>query len=209
MYTLPKLTLSYNALEPHFDAKTMEIHHTKHHQTYVDKLNAALTSINYDAPERVEDLISNLKDVPESIRNAVRNNGGGHANHCFYWSLLSPQGGGQPSGKLLEALNTTFGSFDAFKKAFQEKAANHFASGWAWLILTPQKKLAITSTPGHDSPLMRDIVHADSLGKPLIVVDVWEHAYYLKFQNRRSDFLSAFWNVVSWPFVEALFDLNH
>lgn len=195
-HTLPPLPYSPGSLEPSIDARTMEIHHGKHHQTYIDKLNAAISGHSELETKELTPLISNLGEVPEGIRGAVRNNGGGHANHCFFWETLSPQGGGQPVGKLAEEINQTFGSFDNFKDAFTQAALNRFGSGWAWLIQTSSGELAVCSTPNQDSPLMEGI--ADQTGKPIIGLDVWEHAYYLNYQNRRPDYVSAFWNVVNW-----------
>ncbi|MDD4347997.1 MAG: superoxide dismutase [Opitutales bacterium] len=199
-YTLPSLEYSYDALEPHFDARTMEIHHTKHHQAYITKLNSAM---NDDASKPVETLISDLASLPESIRGIVRNHGGGHANHSFFWKILSKNGGGKPTGGLAQAIDQTFGSFDAFKEAFANAAANRFGSGWAWLVVTPEGKLAVTSTPNQDNPLMKGFV--DVPGKPVIGLDVWEHAYYLLYQNRRPDYIQAFWNVVDWTKADANF----
>jgi len=199
-YTLPSLEYGYDALEPHFDARTMEIHHTKHHQAYITKLNSAM---NDDASKPVETLISDLASLPESIRGIVRNHGGGHANHSFFWKILSKNGGGKPTGGLAQAIDQTFGSFDAFKEAFANQAANRFGSGWAWLVVTPEGKLAVTSTPNQDNPLMKGFV--DVPGKPVIGLDVWEHAYYLLYQNRRPDYIQAFWNVVDWTKADANF----
>lgn len=200
-YQLPKLNYSYEALEPHIDAKTMEIHYTKHHQAYVDKLNEAISSAGYAAPKNVDDLISDLDKVPEKIRTTVRNNGGGHANHSFFWEILSPNGGKEPTGKLAEAIKKTFGSFDAFKEKFNEAAKTRFGSGWAWLCVNPEdKSLYIDSTPNQDSPLMKGVVK--TVGIPILGLDVWEHAYYLHYQNRRPDYIAAFWKVVDWKKVE-------
>ena len=207
-YELPKLAYAYDALEPHIDARTMEIHHTKHHQAYITNLNNALASANYAAPECVGALVSDLAKVPESIRTAVRNNGGGHFNHRYFWKLLAPQSagaGGAPKGKLAEAINATFGSFDKFKEEFGKAAATRFGSGWAWLVLTPAKTLAIGSTANQDCPLMGKAV-AGIEGRPLVALDVWEHAYYLRYQNRRPDYVAAFWNVVNWNFVETRYE---
>ena len=188
-YTLPALGYDYNALEPFIDAKTMEIHHTKHHQAYVNNLNAALEK----HPEFNLDLEVFLKDlnlVPEDIRTAVRNNGGGHFNHAFFWDLLKVNNGALPEGDLLAAINRDFGSFDNFKDLFSKAAATRFGSGWAWLILNNEGKLEVTSTPNQDTPLAE--------GKPLLGLDVWEHAYYLNYQNRRPDYVSAFFQIVDW-----------
>lgn len=196
-YQLPKLNYSYDALEPYIDAKTMEIHYTKHHGTYVAKLNEAIASVNYDAPEDVNVLISDLKKVPESIRPAVRNHGGGHANHSFFWEILAKNAGDLPKGVLSEAINKEFGSFDAFKEKFAAAAAARFGSGWAWLCAKPDGSLCVCSTANQDSPLMSGVVECP--GTPILGLDVWEHAYYLHYQNRRPDYIAAFWNVVNWP----------
>ena len=195
-HTLPSLTYSTDSLEPHIDARTMEIHHGKHHQTYVDKLNAALANEENLSGMKVNDLIKDLTIVPEPIRQAVRNNGGGHSNHTFFWKMLSPNGGGVPHGTLADAISSTFGSLDAFKELFANAALTRFGSGWAWLIKREDGSLAVTSTPNQDSPLMEGI--ADETGTPIIGLDVWEHAYYLNYQNRRPDYVSAFWEVVDW-----------
>lgn len=191
-FTLPDLGYSFDALEPHIDAKTMEIHHDKHHAAYVEKLNAALEGHDDLLNMDIADLIMNLNKVPEDIRTTVRNNGGGHANHSFFWSILSPDGGGQPQGNLGEAINKTFGGFEDFKTKFKEAAVNRFGSGWAWLC-SQDGKLHVCSTPNQDSTVMEDKNHA-----PLLGLDVWEHAYYLKYQNRRPDYIDAWWNVVNW-----------
>ncbi|MBM7717622.1 superoxide dismutase SodA [Siminovitchia sp. FSL H7-0308] len=196
-YELPQLPYAYDALEPHIDKETMNIHHTKHHNTYVTNLNKAVEGHSDLASKSVEELISNLDAVPESIRTAVRNNGGGHANHSLFWKLLSPEGGGEPSGELKSAIESKFGSFDKFKEQFEAAGAGRFGSGWAWLIVN-NGELEITSTPNQDSPLME--------GKtPILGLDVWEHAYYLKYQNRRPEYMKAFWNVVNWTEVEKLY----
>ncbi len=195
-HTLPSLNYSTDSLEPHIDARTMEIHHGKHHQTYVDKLNAALADEENLSGMKVNDLIKDLTIVPEPIRQAVRNNGGGHSNHTFFWKMLSPNGGGAPHGTLADAISSTFGSLDAFKELFANAALTRFGSGWAWLIKREDGSLAVTSTPNQDSPLMEGI--ADEIGTPIIGLDVWEHAYYLNYQNRRPDYVSAFWEVVDW-----------
>ena len=188
-YTLPKLPYAYDALEPHIDAKTMEIHHTKHHQTYIDKLNAAVAGTAWETLP-VEDLLGKIKDVPEEKRGAVRNHGGGHANHSLFWTIMSPQGGGELSGTLADALKETFGSLATFQEKFSTAALNQFGSGWGWLVVA-NGKLEILSSPNQDSPLME--------GKtPILGLDVWEHAYYLKYQNKRPDYVKAFWNVVHW-----------
>ena len=195
-HTLPSLNYSTDSLEPHIDARTMEIHHGKHHQTYVDKLNAALANEENLSGMKVNDLIKDLTIVPELIRQAVRNNGGGHSNHTFFWKMLSPNGGGAPHGTLADAISSTFGSLDAFKELFANAALTRFGSGWAWLIKREDGSLAVTSTPNQDSPLMEGI--ANETGTPIIGLDVWEHAYYLNYQNRRPDYVSAFWEVVDW-----------
>ena len=195
-HELPSLPYAYDALEPHFDARTMEIHHTKHHQTYIDKLNGALGDNAELAAKPVENLINDLSSVPESLRGAVRNHGGGHANHGFFWTILSPDGGGDPVGSLAGAINSTFGSFDNLKSEFATASANRFGSGWGWLVAKADKSLAVTSTPNQDSPLMQGV--ADVVGTPILGLDVWEHAYYLNYQNRRPDYINAFWNIVDW-----------
>jgi len=193
-YELPPLPYPFAALEPHIDAKTMEIHHDKHHQAYITNANNALKDYPDLAAKPVEELIANLNAVPEAIRTAVRNNAGGHANHSFFWKIMGPNAGGEPKGKLADAIKSTFGGLDQFKEKFQAAGAGRFGSGWAWLVLNKQGNLEITSTPNQDSPIM------DGL-KPVLGVDVWEHAYYLKYQNRRPDYLKAWWNVVNWPAV--------
>ncbi len=194
-YELPPLPYAYDALEPHIDARTMEIHHTKHHNTYVTKLNGALEGHPL-AEKPVEEVIGDLSAVPEEKRTAVRNNGGGHANHSFFWQILSGTGGGEPTGELAEAINGELGGFDSFKESFAAAGAGRFGSGWAWLVVKEDGSLAITSTPNQDSPLMKGV--ADETGTPVIGLDVWEHAYYLNYQNRRPDYIAAFWNVVDW-----------
>lgn len=189
-FTLPKLAYAYDALEPHFDARTMEIHHTKHHQAYITNANKALAA----EPELLalsgEALVSRLDRVPEPLRTTLRNNVGGHLNHAFFWESLSPKGGGAPAGKLGDAITATFGSFDAFKTQFADAAMKRFGSGWAWLVVA-DGKLVVNSTANQDSPLM-------SAQRPVLGLDVWEHAYYLSYQNRRADYVKAFWNVVDW-----------
>jgi Fe-Mn family superoxide dismutase len=194
-FTLPELPYSYDALEPHVDARTMEIHHTKHHQTYIDKLNGALKEKSAADLKvtTIEELIANLNAVPEDIRTAVQNNGGGHANHSLFWQILSPQGG-KPAGDMADALDTVFGSFDEFKKKFGEAAATRFGSGWAWLAVDGDQDLKIMSTANQDSPLTAGLT-------PILGLDVWEHAYYLKYQNKRPDYIEAFWNIVNWEEV--------
>ena len=194
-HTLPALPYAYDALEPHIDARTMEIHHTKHHQTYIDKLNAALSKYPELADKPVEELLKDLNAVPEDIRAAVKNHGGGHYNHSMFWKIMAPNAGGQPSGKLAEMITTKFGSFDKFKEEFNTAAANRFGSGWAWLSIDKAGALIITSSANQDCPL------SDGL-KPILGLDVWEHAYYLNYQNRRPDYMNAWWNVVNWTEVE-------
>ena len=193
-FTLDPLPYAHNALEPHIDEQTMQIHHGKHHQAYVDNLNKAIAGTEHES-KSLEQLVGQAG----SISMAVRNNGGGHWNHTFFWNSMSAQGGGLPSGQLAEAINNAFGSFDAFKEKFSQAGLTRFGSGWAWLILK-DGKLDICSTPNQDNPLM-DV--AETKGTPILGADVWEHAYYLKYQNRRADYLNAFWNVVDWQVVEA------
>ncbi len=202
-YTLPQLGYAYDALEPHFDARTMEIHHTKHHQAYITKLNEAVAGSPLES-KSVEALISDLASVPDDKRGAVRNHGGGHANHSLFWTLLGPGKGGKPTGKLAAAIDQAFGSFDAFKEKFAAAGAGRFGSGWAWLVVDGGK-LVVGSTANQDSPLMGAAV-AGLGGKPVLGLDVWEHAYYLLYQNRRPDFISAFWNVVDWDKAGALYE---
>jgi len=195
-YSVPDLPYAYDALEPHIDEQTMRLHHDKHHQAYVDKVNAALEGTEH-ADKPIEDVIRNLDAIPEDKRTAVRNNGGGHFNHTLFWESMSPNGGGAPTGDLAAAIDEAFGSFDAFKEQFEAAGANQFGSGWAWLVLDGGK-LAVTSTANQDNPL--------SQGKtPLLGNDVWEHAYYLKYQNRRPEYLKAWWNVVAWDEVAQRF----
>jgi Fe-Mn family superoxide dismutase len=203
-HQLDPLPFSPNALEPHIDARTMEIHHGKHHQTYIDKLNAALEGQNELLNLSALELISDLSKVPDSIRGAVRNNGGGHVNHSFFWKSLSPNGGGEPHGGLASAIDRAFGSFDQFKQDFTNAALTRFGSGWAWLIKNGDGSVAVTSSPNQDSPWMAGV--SDVVGQPLIGLDVWEHAYYLNYQNRRPDYVSAFWNIVDWKRASSLFD---
>lgn len=192
-YTLPDLPYPKDALEPHIDAKTMEIHHDKHHQAYITKVNDAIKGTPLEN-KTVEELISDLSAVPENIRGVVRNNGGGHANHSFFWKILSAKGGGVPEGKLAEDIQAAFGSFEAFKEKFEAAGVGRFGSGWVWLIVNKSGKLEIVSTANQDSPLMEG-------NKPILGVDVWEHAYYLNYQNRRPDYLKAAWNVIDWDAV--------
>ncbi|OIB02006.1 superoxide dismutase [Paenibacillus sp. LC231] len=197
-FQLPALPYANDALEPHIDAQTMEIHHDRHHNTYVTNLNAALENAPELQGKSLEELIANLDAVPESIRTAVRNNGGGHANHSLFWEVIGPNGGGQPTGALADAINSELGGFDKFKEDFAKAATTRFGSGWAWLVVK-DGKLAVTSTPNQDSPIMEGQT-------PLLGLDVWEHAYYLKYQNKRPDYISAFWNVVNWEEVGKRYD---
>ncbi len=198
-YTLPPLPDDNGALEPNIDAKTMEIHHDKHHQAYINTLNAALKDHPDHQNKTIEDLISNLDALPEGIRTAVRNNGGGHANHSLFWQVMTPGGGGAPTGSLGQAITGELGGFDSFKEAFTKAATSRFGSGWAWLVKGKDGKLAVTSTANQDSPLMEG-------QKPLLGLDVWEHAYYLNYQNRRPDYIKAWWNTVNWEEVGRRFD---
>jgi Fe-Mn family superoxide dismutase len=200
-FELPKLPYANNALEPHIDAKTMEIHHDKHHAAYVNNANNALKDQPALANLDVNTLIADLSKVPENIRGAVRNNAGGHSNHSFFWTIMGPGKGGHPKGQLASAITSTFGDFDKFKAAFAQAAATRFGSGWAWLAVGADKKLAIGSTANQDSPLMGKAV-AGFEGKPVLGLDVWEHAYYLNYQNRRPDYVTAWWNVVDWDAAE-------
>jgi len=202
-YTLPELEYSYDALEPHIDARTMEIHHSKHHATYITKANAALEGASDLAGKPVDELITEVANLPDKVKGPLRNNAGGHANHSFFWQTLSGNGGGEPVGDLAAGINGTFGGFDNFKTAFTDAGVNRFGSGWAWLIVDANGNLAVTSTPNQDSPLMEGIV--DLEGKPIVGLDVWEHAYYLKYQNVRPDYISAFWNIVNWAKAEERF----
>ena len=193
-YTLPELTYAYDALEPHVDARTMEIHHSKHHNAYITNVNTALEAHPDLAAKTVEELISDLDAVPEAIRTAVRNNGGGHANHTLFWTVMGPNGGGAPDGDLAAAIDRDLGGFDSFKEQFSTAGATRFGSGWAWLVVK-EDKLSVMSTPNQDSPLMT------GEGTPILGLDVWEHAYYLNYQNRRPDYIAAWWNVVNWEEV--------
>ena len=196
-YTLPKLPYNYKDLEPFIDELTMTIHHTKHHQAYIDNLNAALAKYPQLENVPLTTLLTTLDKLPEDIRGAVRNHGGGHYNHSLFWQIMGPKQGGTPSGELAALIVKTFGSFDAFKDQFTTAAKGRFGSGWAWLVVTPQKGLKIVSTANQDTPL--------SDGAPILGLDVWEHAYYLKYQNRRPDYITAWWNVVNWAKVNELF----
>ena len=199
-FTLPALPYAHDALEPHIDMATMEIHHGKHHNAYVTNLNKALESAPELATKSLAELLANnLAIVPEGIRGPVRNNGGGHANHSLFWELMSPTGGGAPSGKVGAAINTAFGSFDSFKEKFAAGGVGRFGSGWVWLVKNADGSVVITSTPNQDTPV--------SEGKKVVLgLDVWEHAYYLKYQNRRPDYIGAWWNVVNWKKVEELYN---
>jgi Fe-Mn family superoxide dismutase len=192
-FKLPPLPYAYDALEPHIDARTMEIHHTKHHQAYIDNANAALEKHPELASKSVEDLLGNLNAVPEDIRTVIRNHGGGHANHSLFWTVLKA-GGGKPSADVAAAIDKSFGGFDAFKTQFETAAKSRFGSGWAWLSVKKDGSLSVTSTPNQDSPLSEGLT-------PILGLDVWEHAYYLKYQNKRPDYVAAFWNVVNWDEV--------
>ncbi len=197
MFEVPPLTYAFDALEPHVDAKTMEIHHDKHHAAYVSKLNAALEGHEGLQKKKIEEILRDINSVPEGIRTAVRNNGGGHANHSLFWEVMGPGGGGQPSGAVAQAIQEVFGSFDSLKEKINNAATNQFGSGWGWLVVA-DGKLDVLARPNQDSPLME--------GKtPILGVDVWEHAYYLKYQNRRPDYLTAWWNTVNWSAVEQRF----
>lgn len=199
MFTLPKLNYGYDALEPHIDAKTMEIHHTKHHQAYIDKLNAALEKHPDLQSKSVEELLRMIDEIPQEIRTAVQNHGGGHSNHSIFWTIIGPDGGGEPTGVLAEAINDKFGNFENFKKEFTEKATVQFGSGWAWLAYGEDEGLHVHGMPNQDSPYM----HGHT---PILGIDVWEHAYYLKYQNKRPDYIAAFWNVIDWNAVSKRFE---
>lgn len=198
-YTLPVLPYAYDALEPHIDAMTMEIHHTKHHQAYINNLNTALEGAGVSSDQPVESLISDLDGLPESIRTVVRNNGGGHANHSLFWTVMSENGGGEPEGALGRAIKADLGGFDDFKDAFTKAAVSRFGSGWAWLSITPEGKLLVESSANQDSPLMDGRT-------PILGLDVWEHAYYLKYQNKRPEYIGAFYNVVNWKEVASRYE---
>ena len=202
-HQLPALPYAHDALEPSIDARTMEIHHDKHHAAYVANLNNALKDQPALEAKSVDALISDLASVPEAIRTAVRNNGGGHWNHTFFWKIMGPNAGGKPSGPLAAAIDAAFGSFEAFQEKLQAAGVGRFGSGWAWLSVKADKSLCICSTPNQDNPLMKGVV--ECTGTPILGVDVWEHAYYLHYQNRRPDYLKAWWNTVNWPVVEALY----
>jgi Fe-Mn family superoxide dismutase len=189
-FELPPLPYDYNALEPYIDTQTMQLHHDKHHQTYVTNLNNALKDHEF-ASLQPEQVLRRINEVPDAVRTAVRNNGGGHVNHTMYWQIMKPNGGGEPTGDIANAITSSFGSFDAFKTAFNDAGAKQFGSGWAWVTLGQDGKLQISSTPNQDNPLMNGVF-------PIMGNDVWEHAYYLKYQNRRPEYLSNWWNVVNW-----------
>lgn len=197
-YELPPLPYDYNALEPYIDEETMHLHHDKHHQAYVNNLNAALQGQSQFENMSIDQLIRSLNSVPENIRTAVRNNGGGHINHSMFWQIMKPSGGGEPTGDLASAISSAFGSFDQFKAAFNDAGAKRFGSGWAWLVIGADSKLAVTSTANQDSPLIDGLY-------PVMGNDVWEHAYYLKYQNRRPEYLAAWWNVVNWDEIAKRF----
>jgi Fe-Mn family superoxide dismutase len=197
-HTLPQLPYAYDALEPHVDAQTMEIHHTKHHQTYINNLNAALEGTEF-ANLSAEEVVRQLDKLPQDKRGAVQNNGGGHANHSLFWTVMAPNAGGKPEGALAEAIESQLGGFDAFKEAFTKAALTRFGSGWAWLNVTPEKKLVVESTGNQDSPLMTG-------NTPILGLDVWEHAYYLRYQNRRPEYIGAFFNVINWPEVSRRYE---
>ena len=196
-FTLPNLPYGFDALEPHIDTQTMQIHHGKHHAAYVNNLNKALEGKKDFEAKSIEDLVAHINAVPENIRTAVRNNGGGHYNHSLFWETIGPKDGGEPTGELADAINSDLGGFDAFKEKFTTAATTRFGSGWAWLTVS-NGKLCVCSTPNQDNPLM-DV--AECKGKPILGIDVWEHAYYLKYQNRRPDYIAAFWNVINWNAV--------
>jgi Fe-Mn family superoxide dismutase len=198
-FKLMELPYAYDALEPYIDARTMEIHHTKHHQGYTNNLNAALENYPDLQSKSARELLENLNTLPDAIRTAVRNNGGGYKNHNIFWKVMSPDGGGQPTGKLAEAVNAKFGGFDSFKEQFSKAAATRFGSGWAWLCKDQSGTLSVTSTANQDSPFTDGLT-------PILGLDVWEHAYYLNYQNRRGDYISAWWNVVNWDEVARRFE---
>lgn len=192
-YSLPQLPYAYDALEPNIDTKTMEIHHTKHHQTYINNINATVESTAWEKLS-IEELVSKVNEVPADLKNSVINNGGGHANHSLFWTVMSPQGGGEPIKQIAEAIDRDIGGFEKFKEAFTKAALTRFGSGWAWLSVTPEKKVIVESSANQDSPLMNGNI-------PVLALDVWEHAYYLKYQNRRPEYIAAFYNVVNWEEV--------
>ncbi|HVF53321.1 MAG TPA: superoxide dismutase [Actinomycetota bacterium] len=197
-YSLPGLPYDYSALEPHIDAQTMEIHHTKHHQTYVDKLNAAIEGHEGLVYDNVDDLLRNFSSVPSDIQGPVRNHGGGHSNHSLFWTIMGPDGGGEPAGSVVDAIDGAFGSFKEFQEKFNTAATNHFGSGWAWLVLEGGS-LSVISLPNQDSPLMNGQT-------PILGLDVWEHAYYLRYQNKRPDYIQAWWNTLNWDAISQRYD---
>jgi Fe-Mn family superoxide dismutase len=197
-FELPKLDYAYNALAPYIDARTMEIHHSKHHQAYVNNVNAALKGTCLEGVTCPCELSARLDELPQDKQTAVRNNGGGHANHSLFWKILAPGKGGQPSGDLAQRIDTAFGSFDGFKEKFAQAAATRFGSGWAWLCVNDAGGLSVCSTPNQDNPVMKEYA---GCGRPVLALDVWEHAYYLNYQNRRPDYIAAFWNIVNWDQV--------
>lgn len=199
-FKLPELNYAYDALEPHIDKKTMEIHHTKHHQAYIDNLNKALEGHENYQEMSIKELIKSLDDLPETIKTAVRNNGGGHLNHKMFWKVMSPNGGGNPVGEVAKKMDEDLGGFEKFKEDFKKAALGRFGSGWAWLVLDKDGKFAITSTPNQDNPLSEG-------KKPLLGIDVWEHAYYLNYQNKRADYIDSWWNLVDWNKVEEKYNL--
>lgn len=199
IYELPPLPYAYDALEPHIDARTMEIHHTKHHAAYVQNLNKAIEGKDIGSPT-IEELVGSVHSLPEEIRTAVRNHGGGHANHSLFWQVMSRSGGGEPKGELAKAIRVELGGFEGFRQAFTKAAMGRFGSGWAWLCVTPARRLMVEDTPNQDSPLM----HGNT---PILGVDVWEHAYYLKYQNRRADYVAAFFNIIDWDAVAQRYQL--
>jgi len=196
-YSLPALPYAFDALEPHIDARTMEIHHGKHHQAYITNVNAALEGTGIDA-HPIEEVLKNINDVPEAKRTAVINNGGGHANHSLFWQIMAPNAGGKPTGDLAAAIDADLGGFDKFQEEFTKNGATRFGSGWSWLVVNKDKKLQLLSTANQDSPLMQGLT-------PILGMDVWEHAYYLNYQNRRPDYMKAFFNVINWPKVAELY----
>lgn len=198
-FLLPELPYGYDALEPHIDARTMEIHHSKHHAGYVAKLNAALEPFDEYEGVSIESIMTELNKVPDEIRTAVRNNGGGHANHSLFWNVMGPDGGGEPGGSLAGSISNGFNSFAEFKDKFSKAAATRFGSGWAWLVVGAGGGLVVLSTPNQDTPLSEEVT-------PILGLDVWEHAYYLNYQNRRPDYIAAWWNVINWPQVESNYD---
>jgi len=198
-FSLPQLPYAYDALEPHIDARTMEIHHTKHHQAYIDKLNAALEAHSDLADQSIETLLTDLNKIPEDIRPAVQNHGGGYANHNLFWTIMGPNGGGEPSGQLADAINQHWENFSSFKEAFSTAATGVFGSGWAWLVTDADQKPSIITTPNQNSPISQGLI-------PLLGLDVWEHAYYLNYQNKRPDYIAAWWNVVDWAAVANRYD---